>query len=209
MKQLNQYKQKVTKKLFYGKYTSKILLLTSAAYMFRGGDFKTIREEILYCKDTDREYYRQLSLNEIEFAELIFGALQGEFLPYGIRAECTHLTFYSNNEQFIDKLARISGGRVREVHKPENDVVKSYLINTTNKIVAKTYDFKFKLQLKYSKDNPTFFKWAEGIPKIKVVNTTAFNGWCYVLDEKTLNMCKLYLGNNIRRIDEFVTEDEM
>jgi hypothetical protein len=202
-----------TTQLYYNKYVNKIVLETETAYMFRGNNHDVITSNIHYVTNTSEQRYnlpRGLNDNDILLAKRLLKILKKEKSSYSVRVEQPLLTFYSNNDKFINKIIAVSNGYIRKQCKPNSVAIADYLLANTNILIVKNYEFKFKLKLKRCDSIKPFMEWASQLPhKIKVVNTTQRGAWCYVADDKTLNMCKLYLGNNIRRIDECVLETEI
>ena len=109
------------------------------------------------------------------------------------------------------------------VYEPANDIEFKFLTNQTAKKVVRDilpYDlYKFKVNLRASTDIGTRIKFSSWIKnygdKIKVANHTeqwfgngqtgyGWNPTMYVEDSATLSMVGLFLGNNVRSIEEFI-----
>ena len=109
------------------------------------------------------------------------------------------------------------------VYEPANDTEFEFLTNQTAKKVVRDalpYDlYKFKVNLRASTDIGTRIKFNSWIKnygdKIKVANHTeqwfgngqtgyGWNPTMYVEDSATLSMVGLFLGNNVRSIEEFI-----
>jgi hypothetical protein len=109
------------------------------------------------------------------------------------------------------------------VYEPANATEFEFLTNQTAKKVVRDilpYDlYKFKVNLRASTDISTRIKFSSWIKnygdKIKVANHTeqwfkngqtgyGWNPTMYVEDSATLSMVGLFLGNNVRSIEEFI-----
>lgn len=195
--------RKKTTRLFYGKFINKIVLVTPVAGIFRGNNIQYTRKTIEYIAQRADIFDR--CFREIEFAIKLHDILKNEIEEFSIRVESDILSIYSNNDEFIKSIKNLSGNTVIEIHQPATDKIGQFLLNSPNTIIAPHYDFKFKVQLRSS--NKEFYKWAANTPtKYKCSERSAT---VYVLDEKSLNLCKIFLGNNIRRIDKYILVSEI
>ena len=97
---------------------------------------------------------------------------------------------------------------------PVSKESKEFLLSRINTIIVKKKTHDYKLKLNPLHDNaPAFIEWASKLPGIKLFKKERVyqwsNGVVYVLNDKTLTLCKLYLGNKIARIDHLVLSDEI
>jgi hypothetical protein len=212
---------KKTSHLFYDKYVNKIAIYTPLA-----NDFRT--KELDKLKINFDQYSRLLENSKNGFIEIgnwnkkrisvgdvITGFkllnLLDEEEDFSVRVEGKILGIYSNNDDLIEQIRNIDHSVVREITKPANQTIKSFLLSNPNKIISKNYTHKFRVTVNPLRNNSeNFHDWAEKIPKIKLLKRTyKTEGYFYAADEKVLGLCRLFLGSKIRRIDEMVTEEEI
>jgi hypothetical protein len=218
-------KLKKTNKLFYDRYIYKIAFETPFARSFRYSNAENIADTIKHNLKVNFDKTKGFLTFEIgwntktvskkEAEDALFIAEQLASLPkdqYAIRVEATTLGFYTSDESVVAKIEDSDLKNIIMICKPENDKIKEFLSSTTKKIIIKEYTHKYKVTINSLFSNAKSFKeWAEKIPKIKLCpkNDYAYESYFYVADEKTLSLCRLFLGSKIRRIDELVTENEI
>jgi hypothetical protein len=217
MKQL-----KKTKKLFYDKYVYKAVVITPLASMFRGANIENTLAEIdhflrsmEYQGETSkvvgsRWNSRKVTVQEVRRDLALVHLLSSES-DYFIRVEGDILSVYSSDESIIDTVTELYQGHLREVWRPENDKVKAFLLSTPKQIIRAEYSHKYKVTVNGLNDPGTFKQWAEKIPKLKIMprNDYLIGGYFYVADQKTLSLCRIFLGDKIRRVDELRTFEEI
>jgi len=129
-----------------------------------------------------------------------------------VRVEGVCLSIFSNNRSWIcDLKSNISSQRILEFWEPDPKTLN--LLSPKTIIVNTPTDYKYKVTLG-PKGCPSFAKWAEQNPQhIKIGNGAkkelAEDGWVngyyfYARDDKSLQICSLMLGSNIRRIDTLI-----
>lgn len=217
MKQL-----KKTKKLFYDKYVYKIVVITPLASMFRGASIENTLAELdhflrsmEYQGETtktvgSRWNSRNVTIQEVRRDLALVHLLSSES-DYFVRVEGDLLSIYSSDENIIDTGSELYDGHVREVWRPENDKIKDFLLSTPKQIIRAEYSHKYKVTVNGLPDPSTFKQWAEKIPKLKIMakNDYYIGGYFYVADQKTLSLCRIFLGDKIRRVDELRTFEEI
>lgn len=217
MKQL-----KKTKKLFYDKYVYKIVVLTPLASMFRGASMEDTLTEIdhflrsmEYQGETEKSVgtrwnSRKVTIQEVRRDLALVHLLSSES-NYFIRVEGDMLSVYSNDENIMDTGAELYQGCLREVWRPESDKVKDFLLTNPKQIIRPEYSHKYKVTINGLSDPESFKEWAVKLPKLKVMprNDYRVGGYFYVADQKTLSLCRIFLGDRIRRVDELRTFEEI
>jgi hypothetical protein len=211
------YKQ--TSKLFFDKYVYKISLNTVLASEFRYKNLprtiakiQAIASQIEKTKDGKIQlgtYYRKfVNTNDIFHVSNLCNILKSQS-DYGIRVEGECLGVYTNDDTVIANIEKL--GKIRDISKPANDVIKNFLLTTPNSIIAKKYTHKYRVTVNPLRDaSENFHRWAEKIPSIKLLRRTYHTeGYFYAANEKTLGMCKIFLGDKIRRVDEMFLESEI
>lgn len=217
---MSRYKK--TKKLFYDKFVYKAAVITPLASSFRGGDLSSTRYQLEYERDLmvkngmDKKILgnswnrKVVKLEEIE-RDLAAVVLFEGITPHHIRVESSTLSFYANDESFLDTLEELYGWDCREIWRPETEEIKEFLLNNPKTILRPEYSHKYKVTVNAINDATAFKEWADKIPKLKVMprNDYRIGGYFYVADQKTLSLCRLFLGDRIRRVDELCTSTEI
>ena len=206
----------------YYKYVYKIVVVTPLASMFRGADTENTLAEIdhflrsmEYQGETaktvgSRWNSRKVTIQEVRRDLALVHLLSSES-DYFVRIEGDILSVYSSDESIIDTVTELYQGHLREVWRPENDKIKAFLLGNPKQIIRTEYSHKYKVTVNGLSDPVTFIQWAEKIPKLKIMSKNNYDigGYFYVADQKTLSLCRIFLGDRIRRVDELRTFDEI
>jgi len=200
---------KPTSKLFFNKYKYKIVLVNKGAFWFRGNNLDYVEQRLennssllTWEKEltkTDREYNQKLLL------------LFRQCDDYDLRIENPLLSFYTNNEKDISKLAKIDIFKVKYVVMPDANSQQSLNKNT---VIVKKLDFDFKVSMgRTTQEFISFINWCEDNPKIRMPKRVKHDlsksyswggGHFYVKDEKTLLMVKMFVGSWINKVEQVV-----
>lgn len=215
------YSSKKTKKLFFDRYLYKIAVRTPLASSFRGNDIDDTRNALDIYKDTmlrdgstetlvGHSWNRvRVRLDEV-YRDLAFTVLLEAHDDFMIRIEGNTMSFYTNDDTAIDTVAELYDYNIKEIAKPENDKVKEFLLANPKSIIREEFTHKYKVTINPLDDETAFKQWAKQLPKIKILrNNYRLGGYFYVADLKTLSMCRLFLSNKIRRIDELRSYEEI
>lgn len=208
-----QSKFEETTKLFWNEYNYKIVLVTTYATIFRNSrihkindSLQVIRKRLAASSNDDPD---AVLAPELELISLI-----NSMSDYKIRSSYPYVSIYTNNLIDVNKLEKYGEfyKSLKLLSKPKN-ANKHILPNT---IISKNSDFKFKVIIGYSKSYyNNFAAWAVNNDKIKITkhllykmkNNSYFStAYFYVKDGKSLTMVKMFLGSNIRTVEELVTE---
>lgn len=210
---------KNTSKLFFDKYVNKISLITVLASEFR---YKNLPRTVLkisgLSKQLERSPQGKISIGhyhkKIITVDDIFHVnrlcdILGAQTDYAIRVEGNCLGIYTNEDAVLADIEKL--GKIKEISKPSNDVIKNFLLSKPNSIIAKKYTHKYRITVNPLRESSeSFHQWAEKIPSIKLLKRTYHTeGYFYAANEKTLGMCRLFLGSRIRRVDEMFLESEI
>lgn len=214
-----------TSRLFFDKYVNKVAIDVPLATLFRSRDLDSIKLSI-------DEYFKKLNASPngyIEFSNRwarrryysadIFQAYKiceslKEESDYILRIEGSTLGIYSNNDHFINFLANLNPGKTESLSTAGNSDAKEYLLQNVNTLIVKkkTHDYKLKLY-PLSDSSDLFLEWASQQPGLKIFSKPSVykwsNGIVYVLNDKTLTLCKLYLGTKISRIDRLIESTDL
>jgi hypothetical protein len=213
---------KKTKKLFFDRYLYKVAVRTPLALHFRGNDLESTRRKIDAIRNkmthhNETETYvghswnrTRVSLDTVnrDLATIVLLESQEDCV---IRVESTTLSVYSNDESVVDTMTDIyNKWDVYEVSRPENDKIKDFLLANPKAILREEFSHKYKVTVNPLDDSSAFKQWAKNLPKIKVMrNDYRLGGYFYVADLKTLSMCRLFLSDKIRRVDELHAFEEI
>ncbi len=210
---------KNTSKLFFDRYVNKISLITVLASEFRYKNLpRTISKISALAKQIEGSkagkvqvgYYHKktVTVDDIFHVNKLCDILKAQ-ADYAIRVEGNCLGVYTNSDTVIADIEKL--GKIKEISKPSSDKIKNFLLANPNSIIAKKYTHKYRVTVNPLRDaSESFHQWAEKIPSIKLLKRTYHTeGYFYAANEKTLGMCKIFLGSRIRRVDEMFLESEI
>lgn len=216
--------KKLTKKLFYDKYVYKISVWTDLASEFRGNDISAtvgylqrVHDDMIHKGESERSWGNRWNTKKVTLRQvqrnIALGHLLSSLESYHIRVEGSILSVYTNEETVLDTVSDLYNEQyeLREIWRPENDKIKEFLLANPRKILRPEYSHKYKVTVNSIPDVTAFKDWAAKLPKLKVMprNNYVIGGYFYVADEKTLSLCRIFLGDRIRRIDELRTVSEI
>jgi len=207
-----QFKQ--TKKLFYGKYQYKIVLVFSGAHLFRGAPSDVIADRIKHVKlETDiyaRKRWTIKTEEELKYAVKLEHALSN-LENFELRVETPWVTIYTNNKKDVDKLSNLDKSRVKYICEP----LKGTTLEENTVILPKIkYDYRVTLG-KTSQEYSTFITWANTNSKIKLTkscktellrNTSWGGSYFYITGDNNLLMAKMHLCGAISKVERVVNE---
>jgi hypothetical protein len=207
-----QFKQ--TKKLFYGKYQYKIVLVFSGAHLFRGAPSDIIADRIKHVKlETDiyaRKRWTIKTEEELKYAVKLEHALSN-LENFELRVETPWVTIYTNNKKDVDKLSNLDKSRVKYICEP----LKGTTLEENTVILPKIkYDYRVTLG-KTSQEYSTFISWANTNSKIKLTkscktellrNTSWGGSYFYITGDNNLLMAKMHLCGAISKVERVVSE---
>lgn len=207
-----QFKQ--TKKLFYGKYQYKIVLVFSGAHLFRGAPSDVIADRIKHVKlETDiyaRKRWTIKTEEELKYAVKLEHMLSN-LENFELRVETPWVTIYTNNKKDVDKLSNLDKSRVKYICEP----LKGTTLEENTVILPKIkYDYRVTLG-KTSQEYSTFISWANTNSKIKLTkscktellrNTSWGGSYFYITGDNNLLMAKMHLCGAISKVERVVNE---
>jgi hypothetical protein len=211
------YKQ--TSKLFFDKYVNKISITNALAAEFRSkslvraeSQIRAIASQIENSPDGRIKlkswYVKHVTVADIIYVTKLIDILRNE-TDFCLRVESDVLGIYSNDDSLIERIYQL--GNVRDMSKPADDKIRAFLLATPNAIISKKYTHKYRVTVNPLRDaSDSFHSWAEKLPSIKLLKRTyRSEGYFYAANDKTLGMCKIFLGNKIRRVDEMFLVSEI
>ena len=198
---------KHTTRLFFKKYKYKIVLVSKGAGWFRGNDLENVRTQLSDnepkftlggpLSDADKSYVLKLYTTLLKFKD------------YDIRIEHPLISFYSNSDSDVEKLAKLDTTKVKYVSFPEQGS-EDKLDN--QQVLVKKLNYGYRITMgRTRQDFTTFVKWCEGksekvkLPKRASKDLCKPHSWggyyFYVRDDKTLTMVKMFLGGHIQLVE--------
>jgi hypothetical protein len=139
-----------------------------------------------------------------------------------IRAESAHFNLFCRDTALRDNIVLALNDWVTDVYGPESDEELAFMMSSSNKKIVcnnlpyDQYRYRVNFKVDMSVDTKSkFLSWVVKYPdtaKISITSmkwlagerTYAQSPFMYVEDEKTLAMVGLFLGNNIRKVEDFV-----
>ena len=211
MKLAQSIQTKQTTKLFNNKYKYKIVLVLRSASWFRGCNFDCVEENLSAQNTQDADPWSvRLNLYEQQYTLQLCNSFK-KFKDYEIRVENPLISFYTNNELDVEKLAKLDSDRVKYVSMP---AVGTDTILDQGKVIVKNIDFDYKVTMGRTRQNFTnFVQWCEGKDKIRMpkrakADLSKDRCWggshFYVKDEKTLTVVKMFVGGFIHSVESVV-----
>jgi len=153
-------------------------------------------------------YSKHATVADIMYVTKLIDILRNE-TDFCLRVESDVLGIYTNDDSLVERIYQL--GNVRDVSKPADDKIRAFLLATPNAIISKKYTHKYRVTVNPLRDaSDSFHSWAEKLPSIKLLKRTyRSEGYFYAANDKTLGMCKIFLGNKIRRVDEMFLVSEI
>jgi len=211
-----------TTKLFYNKYVNRVAVHTALAYFFREQDLDKLENLLLIALENHgknegmRVLIAKLWANKYATEKEVFSALHligilRELKDYSLRAEGYTLAVFLNDSEFVNRIKNINNIIIREITTPVSDEVKQFLLSNPNTVINDNINYKYKVYVKdLGDDAENFVIWAKKMKNIEAVsNDYRYQAHFYVGDSKTLGLCRLYLGDKIRKIEEIVASHEI
>jgi hypothetical protein len=220
------YKLTETTKLYYNKYTCKVVLHNSLAGLFRSKNYTFVKKNLdILQKDAEaglplyhpvRVYSPSVSIEDFQDACIIYDHIKRDTHDYLIRVDGYDLTIYANDEEWLEKL--ISQIVIKEYHKPRDAEHKTFLLNNKNLVIHHTpvsYEYQIYLPDTAPVSFANFIK--ANIDKIRIGNICLdaiehgqFLGGLYfwARDVKVLHLAGIACGNKFRKVIRHIYEPE-
>jgi hypothetical protein len=203
---------KQTTKLFNNKYKYKIVLVVKSAGWFRGCNFDYVNERLINQPVEKDPWVTKLTQDEVQYTSRLCETFK-KLTDYEIRVENPFISFYTNNDANVEKIAKIDLFRVKYVSLPKAGT-ESVLDN--HKVIVKNLDFDYKITMGRTRQNfSDFVAWCEDKEKIRMPkrakrDLSKNNCWggshFYVKDDKMLTMVKMFVGSYIHSVESVVKE---
>jgi hypothetical protein len=208
-----QYKQ--TKKLFYGTYQYKIVLVCAGAGWFRNKDWdyaaSMLSKVDLVKNSVQNPSYTRYTGTSIKTKEDLDYALDllkvlRKLEDVDLRVESPWISLYTNTEKNISKITKLDEARIKYVSVPAKDTTLE-----AGTVILPKVNFDYRITMGRTLQNyTTFVEWADTINKLKLTKTCrkqlSNNGswggsYFYVTGDKNLMLTKMHLGGTIAKIE--------
>jgi len=203
---------KQTTKLFNNKYKYKIVIVVKSAGWFRGCNFDYVYERLSYQPAQQDPWMTKLTADEIVYTTKLCEKLK-KLENYEIRVENPLISFYTNTEADVEKIAKIDPTRIKYVSLPKAGTES---VLDDHKVIVKNLDFDYKVTMGRTRQNfSDFVAWCEDKDKIRMPKRAKRdlcknNCWggshFYVKDDKMLTMVKMFVGSYIHSVETVVKE---
>jgi hypothetical protein len=139
-----------------------------------------------------------------------------------IRTEGAHFNIFCRDTLLRDRIIKALNEWITDVYEPESDEELAFIMSNSNKkIVCNNLpyeQYRYKVHIKESMpvtNRSQFLSWVLKYPDTIHLSNSS-RGWLnnkmswmqapfmYVEDDKTLAMIGLFLGHNIRKVEEFI-----
>lgn len=208
-----QYKQ--TKKLFYGTYQYKIVLVCAGAGWFRNKDWDHTAQMLakvdLNKNSAQQPTYTRFTGTSIRTKEDLDYALDllkllRKLEDIDLRVESPWISLYTNTEKNIAKITKLGEARIKYVSVPAKDTILE-----AGTVILPKVNFDYKITMGRTTQNySTFIDWADTSSKLKLTKTcrkqlssnASWGGsYFYVTGDKNLMLTKMHLGGTIAKIE--------
>ena len=216
-------KKKKTTKLFFNKYVNRVSINTPFAASFRGKKLENVQNmvdqvfAIFVSKNMtgsvqigstwNRKY---VSLDAVVGVSNLLKVLEN-YDDFTVRVEHNTLNIYCNDDSLIDSVSNIKELEVAEINTPQDQKARELLLNNPRSIIRADYTHKYKVTVSWlgQEQADSFVEWAKRLPKIKCASKKyCYGGHFYVADDKTLNLCRLFLSDKIRKVEQLIKAEE-
>ena len=213
-----------TRKLFYNKWPYKIdIQLRKVNYVIRLGIDRT--NSWLNGADTDKFIWRDASKPDIEEFVKKYQSLTG--LDLQIRTDGSKISVFLKDADLVDKVVDLFSKWVTTITEPSSDQEYDFLMsNSSKKVICDDFPkgkYRYKIYIKTKMNVNTrerFQSWMANYgDKFDVATSTSkwLSGnkhWIqdpffYIEDQHMLSMVGMYLGDNLKRVEEFIPRNKI
>ena len=205
---------KETKSLFLKRYQYKVVLVTSGASYFRGGDFDNALKELSDPK-ISTGYHWQVRIKDPETTIPVCMDLCVQLKKMNdieVRVESPFLRIYTNNPIDVSILEKNFKDSIKYISKPATPGK----LDEDSVVMPKLSEYDFKVTLAATKtEHSAFVSWASNNSKIRITKScirelSRNRSWggthFYVAGDKNLLVAKMHLGGAIAKIQRIVKE---
>jgi hypothetical protein len=219
---MNLLKQK-TSKLYYGKWPYKIACyLPKSCMIVRIGPSKFrpwIERLGMSHWSLNQNITNEMKENLVRFMDHVEPFLDKDIQ---IRAEGAHFNIFCRDTLLRDRIVKALNEWITDVYGPESDEELAFMLSNSNKKVVCNklpYEqYRYKVYFKEAMpaaSRSQFLSWILKYPDTTRVSDSSQrwlnyrkywmqSPFMYVEDDKTLAMIGLFLGHNIKKVEEFI-----
>lgn len=210
---------KLTKKLFYGTYQYKIVLVCAGAALFRSNDLDAVLESLKQVKKDfkeDDKFSFVRSRNIIRTKEDLDYALKlrhelSLLTDFDLRIESPWVNVYTNSKSAVNTLLKIDNSKVKYISEPPADSTLD-----VNTIILPKINFDYRVTVgRTTQDCSAFVMWADTNSKLKLTKSCkksllkprSWGGsYFYITGDNNLLMAKMHLGGCISKVERIIKD---
>jgi len=226
-----------TNKLFYNKWPFKVeTYIKGASKVYYNGVYDVIEWAANRVKqprwESDVGFWGRKHNSGIDKIELGKYALAVE--PYladrkdiKVRCEGSHLNLFTDDKDLLEKIRADLYPWIMSITSPSSDEELAFLIDNghkkvlCNKLPWDKYQYKVFFKNSFeTTQRSNFYTWTDRYgAKIEIADSTdrwlqgkkyyVQDPFIYVEDSKMLSMVLLYLGNNVKKVQEFILRNSI
>lgn len=218
--------QLMTNKLFYKKYPIKVEFRLNGNHYIRTHGANEI-QNWPPARLRNPRYRFDPSPNPLSVIEFAKAFAQIESKIPKLRSEGQTFSVFFSDRETLDQIKKSMQKWITKIYAPENeDQFKFFETHNANKVLCKELPYKkFKYKISLTTNVPSnirerFDQWSTnygsdlGISKstqswLEGTNRYCYHPFIYVTDSKLLSMILLYLGNNIKTVEEYIVKDNI
>ena len=206
-----------TNKLFYGKWPYKIVCGVKGAWAFRYSPDCRRHTKNHWADDSQLSRFAQDFVN-----------LNIENQNIKIRVEGSCFNIFCRDDEILSVIKNHLKKWITTVYEPANNIEKQYLIDNGNRKILRNSlplnKYRYKLYLNPHTDYDIrlkFWDWLSRYEDDRMYISRDSKHWLlnhigwipapflYVKEKQDLSMVCLYLGNNLKKVEEFVLRDNI
>ena len=218
------YKLAETSKLYYNKYTCKIVIHNSLAGLFRNKNYTYVKKHLdamqqdaeagLPLHHPTRIYSPGVSFEDFQDACILYEHIKRDTHDYLIRVDGYDLSIYANDEKWLERLINVVD--VVQYRKPIDEDHKEFLLTHNDLVIHHTpVEFEFQVYLPNAVELgfANFIKANRDKIKIGAICLDAvehgnYLGGLYfwVRDARVLQLAGIACGNKFKKVIRHVYE---
>lgn len=224
-KKLLKIQRNNTLRLYYGKWPYKVEINLRGAAMIKRWPLSKVIEWCGHDEHSRRTYnygmYRDVDPHQILKFVTAVGPIFDQY-EHKLRTEYYSLNVYLDSEAAVTALEQAIPWCISSIYAPANQEELDLLLNNKRKIICDMLPhngYKYKVTLKERTPMQTklqFKTWCSNYNAEDVKFTPSTAKWLdhnknylqspffYLKDDKLLTMCRLFLGTNVRTVEEYI-----
>src|SRR5574343_377796 len=212
-------KNESTTKLFYNKYALRIVLKLRTSRALEGRNLQWM--EAIFAKQASMldkpgsswgNNYRKIKQEELDSSKILYPVLLDHNTRDNckLRAEHSSIAVFTKDFSLMQYIVDNFSQYVKSVSRPETMEIYDLLLKHPRSIIVSTVNIRYNVSTKnLRKVKPTFGDWVSGLKGAKVTSKTGHTYYLEVENSDTLLMIELCISGHVRRIQEYVTLEEL